>query len=57
MLPPVICLETYHTSTAEMDKTVKTFIGLLNDALDVKTDHLYLRIVLEDVSFEFGLGL
>ncbi len=33
MLPPVVCLETYHASQAEMDKTVRTFVELLRDAV------------------------
>ncbi len=36
LLPPVVCLETHRTSLTEMDKTVKTFIELLNNSLGVR---------------------
>lgn len=35
MLPPVVCLETYHTNLTAMDKSVRTFIELLRDGLGV----------------------
>jgi lysozyme len=36
LLPPVVCLETYHTSLQEMEKNIKSFLVLLERKVGVK---------------------
>ncbi|NPV40216.1 MAG: hypothetical protein HPY72_02585 [Anaerolineae bacterium] len=52
MLPPVVCLETYHTNLPAMDKSVRTFIELLRDGLGVNpviyTSETYWKTYLSD---------